>query len=146
VQDDLACKIVFKKDINVMKRIQFVFYLLYRYYSTAGKKKEVAYLATISAFLLIIFSNVFTIFCLLNLTQLMFSFLEGPRWLGALKAICFTFIPGYILLSQIFKEKDIRNLHYEEAAIKKGNIVLISYIIFSFLSVMIVSIIKGPTK
>jgi hypothetical protein len=129
-----------------MKKIQFVFYLLYRYYSTAGKKKEVAYLATVGVFLLVIFSNVLTLLRLFNLNGLIFYLVHGPRWLGILKAISFIFIPGYILLSQIFREKDLRNLHYEEAAIRKGNIILFFYILFSFLSVIIVGVIKGPIK
>ena len=130
--------------MTCMKSIRLVAYIVYRYYSTGGKKIEVAYLQTILIFVAVLSLD---LECLLDYFNLIpagsfFDFGNDRRLVGIIKIGATIMIPGYFLLSQILKEDDLKKLHYDETTIKKGKVLLLSFFIASFMLIIIGSIIK----
>lgn len=124
----------------IMKRvIKFILFLFYRYYDQ-GSTKEIAYEKSIFSMMLLLFINIFTLLIILNKTDIMPYNASDPRWLQYLKTISIFVLPGFILISIIFRKKEIINLKYDEDKIDKGNTILIMYIALSFIAITIAAL------
>ncbi len=121
-----------------MKNIRLLFYVVYQYYSSAKsiKNKQRAYTATVYLFVAFLGLNLATLLRLFNLSSVAYFFGFGDyKRLEAIVRISLTIlIPGYFLISIFIKENDLKNLRYDEGDIKKGKIIIISYMILTFIA------------
>lgn len=125
-----------------MKRlIEFIIFLFYRYYDE-GSTKNIAYPKSITSIMLLLFLNIYTILIIFKLDDIMPYNVSDPRWLKFLIIIVVYILPQYLIISSIFKKKDIINLKYDEDKIDKGNAILITYIIFSFIAITIAALVS----
>ena len=134
-----------------MAHIRFAFYLVYRwykmtgqiYYVKTGRTPAGAYLATICAYLAILTLNIFTLTVLFHLPGFFPDASASlPVWF--LKLALVYFIPGYLIITRLVKEEDMEQVHYEEAKIRKGYVILLTYVVLSFAFLIIVEILRRP--
>lgn len=119
-----------------METIRLIFYIVYRYYSKSGngKGKNTAYLT--ANFLFVVFWGLplYVLLGLFNLSSVtsFIGFGHYHRWERLLGLGIFVMLPGYYIIKIFIKEDDLKLLKYDEATIKKGKIILTSYIILCF--------------
>jgi len=119
------------------KILRFILFIFYNYYID-GKKKEIAFLSSKISLLLLLFLNVITILGIFNFGMhviIPFNNSDSTAMLY-LKSVCFFVLPGYFLISLFFKEKDIKELNYNENTVENGKWILVIYFIISFLAAM----------
>lgn len=112
-----------------MKTIKFIAYLFYRYYST-GATKDIPYVSTLCALVMLLGLHIFQVLVLLNKVNLLPTSTENTRALNFL-IIALCLVPIFLLMAFVVRKSDLQELRYEENRIKKGNLFLIIYIIAS---------------
>jgi hypothetical protein len=65
-----------------------------------------------------------------------------PRWVESVEIMLGYFIPSYIVVKIFFKEDYIKSLKYTESSIRRGNIILLWYVIISITSVFCLILFK----
>ena len=124
-----------------MKTIKFAAYLFYRYYST-GATRAIPYFSTLCAMVTLAFLHLMQI---LLLTNLYFTIIPknsiNNRWEGYL-FWALVAIPIFLFLHWLFRESDLRKLSYSSGKIKKGNFLLIIYLIASMALLIFIIEIK----
>jgi hypothetical protein len=124
--------------------ISFILFIVYKLYNRRRDKK-IAYEAAILLFLSIIFFNIFTLLLICNSTKLLpFNPMES-NWLLFLEVGGFYILPGYIIMSLLFRKKHIISLQYDEEKIFWGKMIIVLYYIVSFLTPLIIAIYKAST-
>jgi len=123
-----------------MDWIRLVFFVVYRYYSTAGKNRDVAYFQTLLIFVAAIYIN---FLCLVRLFH--FNVLSGSLFdignnkgsIEMLEILLLVLLPGYFFLSRIIKEGELKGLTYSETMVLKGKRILFSYFVFSLVLIVL---------
>jgi len=128
----------------MMDSLRLMIYIVYRYYSSSGKRMIVAYLQTIMSSLLALYIN---LICVLNSLNVIpnGSFIDtssDEELIGMLKIGVFFFLPGYLLLRLMFKEDDLKKMSFDEETIKRGKGYLIRYAIITGVLIVISSTIS----
>lgn len=115
------------------KLFEFITHLFYRYYNK-GSTKVIAYESALIAVSAIIFLNVFAVLMFFNLDTTWVSKIE-QNFGKTVKLISglFLILPQYILLRYYLKKEDVIKKQIDLNQIKKWNVLLIAYIIFSVL-------------
>ena len=90
-----------------MATIRLVFYIVYKYYSMKGWKRDVAYLATVLLFVSLLGLNLFALIHLLHLPNFIPIDLRASRFVVMIEVGLFIMLPGYLLISLFIKEDDI---------------------------------------
>ena len=125
-------------EITKMKKVlNFVLYIFYNYYKD-GRNKDIAFMSSKTSLLVLVFFNVITILGIFNFGMhviIPFNNSDSTAMLY-LKSVCFFVLPGYFLISLFFKEKDIKELNYNENTVENGKWILVIYFIISFLAAM----------
>jgi di/tricarboxylate transporter len=121
----------------MQKIIEFILYLLYNYYND-DNWGDVAYQVSIIAFLGLLLLNIFSVLVLFDLMQYFPISPTEPKLIQYIKMSVIILLPGYILLSKIFKKNRIRKLTYSETKIHYGNIFLIIYFLCSVVTLIVV--------
>ena len=114
---------------NKMRLLKFIMFLFYRYYSTGGTYR-IPYFSTLCALVMLIGLHVFQILVLFDKTSLLPTSTGNARAVNFL-IIALCLLPIFLLISRLIKKSDLQEMHYEEGKIKKGNILLILYIVAS---------------
>jgi hypothetical protein len=112
---------------------ELVTHLFYRYYNK-GSTKVIAYESAVIAVSALIFLNVFAILMLFNLDTTWVSKIE-QNYGKTIKLISglFLILPQYILLRYLLKKEDVIKKQIDLNQIRKWNVLLIAYIVFSVL-------------
>lgn len=121
-----------------MRTIKFIAYLFYRYYST-GATKDIPYFSTLCAMVMLFGLHVFQILILVNKNGLLPT--NNNRFENFIKIIVYL-IPVFLLFTYVIKRSDLQEMNYDEGKIKKGNIVLIVYILASIALLVVLMLIK----
>jgi len=123
-----------------MRFIKFVAFLFYRYYSTGGTQR-VPYFSTLCAMSMMIYIHLFQFLILINCVD---AFIPGgdseARPIKYLKLGLF-FIPVFLILAILIKKKELEQMSYAKQVLKKGYVFLISYLIISFVVLIMLIII-----
>jgi len=124
--------------------IKFVLFLLYNYWKKKGEDL-ISYETAILSLLAIIVFNFITILGIIN-KNLLRSLLPWPREnvtiIQYIQIIIFYVIPGYFILTIIFKKKAIINSDYSLKNVQLGNKLLTWYCILSILGFSLISILS----
>jgi uncharacterized membrane protein len=115
------------------KLFEFITYLFYRYYNK-GSTKVIAYESALIAVSALIFLNAFAVLMLFNLDTTWVAKIE-QNYGKTVKLISglFLILPQYVLLRYSLKKEDVIKKHINLNQIKRWNIFLIAYIVFSVL-------------
>lgn len=115
------------------KLFEFITYLFYRYYNK-GSTKVIAYESALIAVSALIFLNAFAVLMFFNLDTTWVAKIE-QNYGKTVKLISglFLILPQYVLLRYSLKKKDVIKKHINLNQIKRWNIFLIAYIVFSVL-------------
>ena len=110
-----------------MKTFRFVFFLLYRYYSKGGTK-VIPYFSTLCAISLLFFLHVLQLLIIFD-TMDYFPINGNESRILRYGKIALLSIPVFLMISFLVRPKEVRNMSYDEAKIKKGNILLLLYVL-----------------
>jgi asparagine N-glycosylation enzyme membrane subunit Stt3 len=126
-----------------MKTIKFIAFLFYRYYSK-GRTKDIPYVSTLCALVLLLLIHIFQILVIFNIMYLLPLGGSKIGLVGLMRYVQFLIIiaPLFLLFSLLLKKKELKALHYDERKIKRGRIALIIYSILSFSFLIFLSLLK----
>lgn len=112
---------------------ELITHLFYRYYNK-GSTRVIAYQSALIAVSFLIFLNVFAVLMFFNLDTSWVSKIE-QNYGKTIKLISglFLILPQYVLLRYSLKKEDVIKKHINLNQIKRWNILLIAYIVFSVL-------------
>jgi hypothetical protein len=123
-----------------MKTIKFVAFLFYRYYST-GSTKDIPYVSTLCALVMLLGLHIFQLLVLINKVNLIPTSIKNTR-LENFGLIAMYLIPLFMLMIFFIRKSELKEMSFEESKIKKGNIFLIIYIIASIALLLLIIFIK----
>ncbi len=110
-----------------MKTFRFVFFLFYRYYSKRGTK-AIPYFSTLCAISLLFFLHVLQLLIIFDAMDY-FPISGNESRILRYGKIALLSIPVFLIISFLVRPKEVRNMSYDEAKIKKGNILLLLYVL-----------------
>lgn len=112
---------------------EFITHLFYRYYNK-GSTKVIAFESALIAVSVLIFLNVFAVLMFFNLDTSWVSKIE-QNFGKTIKLISglFLILPQYIILKYTLKKEGVIKRQIDLNQVKKWNILLITYIVFSVL-------------
>jgi len=113
-----------------MKLLRFVMFLFYRYYSTGGTRR-IQYFSSISAVGFLIYLHILQLLIIIDKLN-WFPMEESDTKLVKYGKMAFFFLPIFIIIALLVKEKDLRDAEYDEDKIRTGGRWLVVYIVFSF--------------
>ncbi len=119
-----------------MKTVQFTMFLFYRYYKS-GRWESVPYFHTLCSMSLLLFLHIAALLCFLDKGDLLFGKDKNIFILKILTLFALSFVAFWKLAN----EKDLEAAEYNEVTIRKGNRLLVLYLILSF-AVLVLSIVK----
>lgn len=123
-----------------MKLVKFIAYLFYRYYST-GPTKDIPYFSTLCALVMLAGLHIFQIIVLFGYQNSIPTNVNNTRVENfIIVAVCL--IPIFILMAFLIRKSDLQAMSYDENKIKKGNILLILYIVSSVALLLLLVLIK----
>ncbi|HXB91016.1 MAG TPA: hypothetical protein VNU72_01950 [Puia sp.] len=123
-----------------MKTIRFTAFLFYRYYST-GPLADIPYFSTLCAMVMLAGLHIFQILVLageVSLIPTKDSNTKAENYL--IIAVCL--VPLFLFMRALVPKASLLELNYEESSIRKGNIVLIAYIVGSVALLILLSLAK----
>ncbi len=120
------------------KLIYFTLYLFYKYYNK-GSSRTIAYEASIMALSFLIFMNLFALTILFSVNDDVYNFIRSDNGFMKIIKISILLLPPIITLRIFFKKANIIELKYEKTRIKNGNIFLLSYILISFIAIVVLA-------
>lgn len=124
-----------------MKTIKFAAYLFYRYYLT-GATRAIPYFSTLCAMATLTFLHLMQILLLTNLYNTIIpSNSINKKWEGYL-FWALVAIPIFLFLKLLIRESDLKKLSYSSGKIKKGNVLLIIYLLASMALLIFIIEIK----
>lgn len=125
---------------NRMNTLRFVMYILYRYYSKGGTR-DVPYFSALCAVVLLIYIHIFQILIILNKVDAVLPIREGDdRVLKYFKLGLFL-LPVFLIVYLLVRPRDLENVSFDEAKVKRGGIYLIIYSIISFILLLVLAFI-----
>ena len=113
-----------------MKTIKFAAFLFYRYYSK-GPTYRIPYFSTIVAMTALLYMHLFQILIITKQVETFFPIKSTDDKPTKYLIMFFVMAPFYILLTLLIKRKDLQSLHYSDQKLRKGNILLIVYIVLT---------------
>ena len=119
-----------------MKLLRFVMFLFYRYYSTGGTYR-IPYFSALSATGFLIFLHIFEILIIINKVNWL-PMKETDNKVVEYGKVALCLLPIFILIAFLVKEKNLKQLEYDEDKIKRGGRNLIVYVILSILLFIVV--------
>ena len=126
-----------------MNILRFIMYLFYRYYSTGGTR-NIPYFSALCAVVFLIYIHIFQALVVFNKVYIL-TLDQGDVRLVKYGKLAFFLLPIFLIVYYLAKPIDIKQLHYSEKKIKKGNLYLVIYIITSFI-LLFVLIFTIPKK
>lgn len=125
-----------------MKTILFVAFLFYRHYSTGGTRR-IPYFSTLCALAMIFYIHLVQILIIIDrFDNIIPDDVNESRPTRYLKMGLF-FIPIFLVLAYLIKKKELERLTYDKFKIKKGYVFLISYIVLSFIALILLVLYKN---
>jgi hypothetical protein len=124
-----------------MKTIKFTAFLFYRYYST-GTTKDIPYASMLCAMVMLVGLHIFQIIILFDLKNILPISIENPREMNFL-IIMLCLVPIFLFFLILIKKSDLKKLHYDSRKIKRGNNLLVVYIVASILLIPLIALIKN---
>ncbi len=123
----------------MIRLIRFTLFILYNYYKEGKGTKHTPYLSAVLSFILLLFMNTITALDVLGIGagNIIPWNPNDPTWLQYLEALVLFWLPGYLIMSFLFKKVDIVVLKYDENTIRRGNITLFVYFVLSFIMMAI---------
>lgn len=121
-----------------MRTIKFTAFLFYRYYSK-GATSSIPYFSTICALTMFGAFHLFQFLLLVNKAKDFLPNRSGERLIDYIKVLLFL-MPLYILISILVKEKELKEMEFDQEKVNKGNIYLFIYIIVSFLLLIVMAL------
>lgn len=109
-----------------------ILFLFYSYYDK-GSTKSIAYFSALTAFIMVLYLNVFALLIYFdvlkrNPQQLSPTPMSVKYFIGFL-----IFIPVFYILSRAFTEEEILNIEMDKRSMRKGYFIIVAYIILSLL-------------
>jgi hypothetical protein len=127
-----------------MKLVKFVTYLLFRYYSK-GPTNNVAYIKAICTAVLLILINIWIVLILIGRTDIVPDTANVSKGMKYLKMALYT-LPLFLFFFFFVKEKDLKIMRYDESKIKMGYRILWSYLIISFVAMIVLMFVFAPAR
>lgn len=112
-------------------------YLFYKYYDK-GSTKSIAYISALTALMMVLFLNIFSILILTGIGKVYFVFLEGTPISIKYLLVFVIFFPIFILIKKIFKMEDMLKVEMDKITMRKGYFIIVAYI---FLSILMLTLI-----
>lgn len=123
-----------------MKLLKFTAYLFYKYYSTGGTK-DISYFSTIGVLCLLAYMHLVQILIIFNLPNIL---PEGHKSeIGAWIKMALFFLPFYLVFSLLIKERELKQMHFNEKVVKQGYFWLIVYGLISLMLLVLLLLNKG---
>jgi len=124
-----------------MKTGKFIAYLFYRYYST-GPTKDIPYVSTLCAIVMLLGLHFFQILVLFGRLDLLpFSHQNNRVENFFITALCL--VPVFILVSLVIIKSELDEMHFEESIIRNGNKALVIYITASIAFLLLLVLFKN---
>jgi hypothetical protein len=118
-------------------------YLFYRYYNKRSTK-IIAYESAIMAVAFLLYMNLFALFIALKIDFLVINFLETDNGFVELFRVSLLLLPLILFLGAAFRKGNIISQNYDLSKIKKWNVMLICYVVFSVLAIaFLIWVFKG---
>jgi hypothetical protein len=87
----------------------------------------------------LIFMNLFALTILFSVNDDVYNFIRSDNGFMKIIKISILLLPPIITLRIFFKKANIIELKYEKTRIKNGNIFLLSYILISFIAIVVLA-------
>jgi hypothetical protein len=114
-----------------MKTLKFVMFLFYQYYST-GSTHRIPYFSTLCAVVFLAYLHIFQILVILDKVDWLPMQADDEKIIKYGKLAIFL-LPVFLILAFLIRERDLKNMNYDQSVIKNGNIRLVAYIVLSFI-------------
>ena len=118
-----------------MNLIKTTLHLFYKYYDK-GSTKIVAYNSSVTALIMIIFINLFSLILLFGIDDKI-PFYSTSRLINYLVIFLLFYLPLYFFISRKFKKEEIENVKLKNS-LKTGYFLLVSYILISVIFLIFV--------
>lgn len=123
-----------------MRTIRFAAYLFYRYYST-GPTKDIPYASVLCALAMLLGLHIFQFLVLFDKINWLPTSTKNTRLDNfLLMAVCIA--PIFLLMALLIRKSDLQKMNYEDNQIKRGNILLIGYIVGSIALLIFIILLK----
>ena len=123
-----------------MKTLKFVAFLFYRYYSS-GVTRNIAYISTICAMVMLFGLHLFQILLLFDAMIILPTSSGNSRWVNFLLTAVYL-LPAFIITVILIRPAELRSIVANKEKIRKGNIYLIGYIILSIMLLVFIAEVK----
>lgn len=124
-----------------MKLLKFVMFLFYRYYSKGGTHR-IPYFSALCATVFLIYIHIFQILIILGkVDEVLPMEADDAKIIKYIKLGLFL-LPLFLVIGYLVKERELKELTYDESAIKKGGLALVAYIISSVVLLLVLIIFK----
>lgn len=127
-----------------MRILKFIMYLFLRYYSK-GATKGIAYLSALCAVVLLIYIHFFQILIILDSVTLLPISSNDLRIEKYIKIALF-FLPVFLLVRLLVKPAELERMQYTNEKLKRGGILLISYIFLSIVLLFVLMFIYSKKQ
>jgi hypothetical protein len=114
----------------VKKMIYRILFLFYHYYNN-GSAKEIAYFSSLTAFISLLFLNLYAILIYFGVDDLVFPFLNETSRPYRYVNIFFFLIPVYILMYKIFRKEELSKIQIDNKSLRKQQNILAIYYVSS---------------
>jgi len=121
------------------RKLAFIVYLFYKYYSK-GATKSIAYESAIMATSFLIFLNLAALTICFSLHKEVYTIINSENGYIKLLKGTIILIPQIVALVFVFRKSYIIGLKFEKSTVILGNRILLGYFIFSFLLVALLAI------
>ncbi len=111
--------------------LKFVMFLFYRYYSKGGTFR-IPYFSALCATVFLIYIHIFQVLIILRKVDWL-PMIKGDLRIINYGKLALFLLPVFLIVGLMVKERDLKNVRYDEQRIKKGGIFLIIYIIITIL-------------
>jgi hypothetical protein len=121
--------------------MRFVAYLFYRYYST-GPTKDIPYFSTLCALVMLLGLHIFQVLVLFDKVSILPTSTRNTRAENFI-VIALCLIPIFLLMAFLIRKSDLQEMNYEESKIKRGNMLLIIYVVSSIALLLFLILIRN---
>jgi len=111
-------------------RLIKILHLFYKYYSS-GSTKDIAYLSSLLALILMFYLNFASILVVTGIEKEYLAFpANTPRWkqYSVISLLLFLIVS---VLSKIFKEEEVKSIEMNPNSIRNGQFILLIYLVLS---------------
>ena len=118
-----------------MKRLVFAFY---NYYSESNSARGSAYEKALGSTITVILFNFLTVLNFLNLPRV-YEFFYSRSKVELFAMIVAVLIPAFIILSILYKKREISLMKYDEKKLRRSGWFVCIYVLFSFILLIVSS-------